>query len=1242
MRVTALGKNAFTPSLALLCEGSGQEICDIESKRAATKVAAAWCWPPHPLRHLGEDMGSIEKSSTRLVQKKAVPKPKAVGDEKGIKDAKSPKALIQIQATSRGFLARKTFAKMQEKRDAAMVVQQNVRVFLKVRSWPWMKLLYKLKPQLKSNVPSGGQGDDYSNDVAALTSLGGGGVGEDLQKRVMSLLLQKRELQHQIQAEQVNVTSVEMRCGGLKRSNVELQGKVEALTERLQDEEERSADLETRTKKLEEDSANTKLYVEDLELLLVKGDKEKVAVENKAKKLLSEVTTLEESILKMTKENKALQENHALTLEDLRAEEDKVVVLKNTTARLEMQVDEVEGALEKEKKVRLDLERVKRKLEVDLKLLEDTMVEMNNGKQQLEEKLRRKDFEVGNLSKSRGEEMTLTSQLQRKIIDLQTRNSELEERSGRLQSELSAAERRGACAAAALDKLAHRLEEAEGEAVVRADSARKRELELQRLRRGLEEATVQQEEAVTAMRAKHGDALVHANEQIEDLHKLKQNLEKEKCELGMQVEDLGNSLEQLNKTKVSLQKANRLLDEQLCELRKKDEAGAKAAGDLAAQRALALAERDALGRQLEEKELQVTQAAKLSQSLTQMIEDLRQQLLDEGKARATLSGMVKAARHDRVLLGELGEEEEAALLGTQRALSQAHAEVAQWRAKYEMDVIQRTDELEDAKKKITVRLQVAEEEKEAANAKCASLEKTRKRLQIDVDDLTMESERVQAANTNLQKKQKAFETVLAEWKQRQQETQGELLAAQKESCALGTEVFKLKNLHEEMIAQVENLKRDKEALQGEVQDLVEQLADRENIVRGLEKSRKQLETEKMEALASLEELETSLEYSEGRVMRTKLEITQAKAEMARRLSEKDEEVVVMVRLHQRNVESLQFSLEAEMKAKAEAVRLSKKIETELIEKQTALAQALRQASEAQEHLKGLQAQIKALQLQLDEEERGSRERAEQCVELERRCGVLQEELQEAAAALEQAERCRRASEQEAQDVAQRVQLLLTQNTSLISQKKKLESDLAEASAALEKSVQQNSIVEERAAKATSDLSMVSDELQASRDVLSHMERVKANMEDAAHDLQARLQEAEEEAMKGGKKQLLKMEARMRELQSDLDEEQRRSAETVKTARKHERRVKELTILAEEDRKTAVRQQDLVEKLQLQVKSYKKQSEEAEAQINTSLAKCRKVQHQLGSAEERADAAESQVQKLRSRCRNGVGLKTDAK
>lgn len=52
-------------------------------------------------------------------------------------------------------------------------------------------------------------------------------------------------------------------------------------------------------------------------------------------------------------------------------------------------LNQLEGSLEQEKKIRMDLERAKRKLEGDLKLTQESLMDLENDKQQLDERLKK-------------------------------------------------------------------------------------------------------------------------------------------------------------------------------------------------------------------------------------------------------------------------------------------------------------------------------------------------------------------------------------------------------------------------------------------------------------------------------------------------------------------------------------------------------------------------------------------------------------------------------------------------------------------------------------------------------------------------------------------------------------------------------------------------------------------------------------------------------------------------------------
>merc|ERR1712133_90792 len=135
------------------------------------------------------------------------------------------------------------------------------------------------------------------------------------------------------------------------------------------------------------------------------------------------------------------------------------------------------------------------------------------------------------------------------------------------------------------------------------------------------------------------------------------------------------------------------------------------------------------------------------------------------------------------------------------------------------------------------------------------------------------------------------------------------------------------------------------------------------------------------------------------------------------------------------------------------------------------------------------------------------------------------------------------------------------------------------------------------------------------------------------EMQQRLDEAETNALKGGKKAMNKMETRIRELESELDAENRRYADAHKNLRKSERRIKELSFAGDEDRKNHGRMQGLIDQLQAKIKTYKKQIEEAEEIAALNLAKFRQVQSNLTGSTERADISEQALAKTRARARS---------
>ncbi|XP_033987905.1 putative uncharacterized protein MYH16 isoform X2 [Trematomus bernacchii] len=765
---------------------------------------------------------------------------------------------------------------------------------------------------------------------------------------------------------------------------------------------------------------------------------------------------------------------------------------------------------------------------------------------------------------------------------------------------------------------------------------KKREAELQRLRRDREEASVQSEALTASLRKRNSEAMAELSEQCEALQRSRAKLEKEKQNMRMEMEELAASVDSLLKAKTSSESQMKKLEEQLSEASRTADDLQRAQMELSVARNRLTADNADFSRRMEGAESRAGQLGRSKNLLQSQVQELRKQLEEEVKYKQALSSSLSSERQDCMVLKEQLEEEQESKQELQRHVSKLSNEVTHWRSKHELDTMQNADELEDTKKKLASRLQEAEEAVEATQAKCSSLEKNKQRLQGEVGELCLDLEKASSCGQALDKKQRILEKQLGDWKQKCEELVAEVEGCQKESRQHTMELFKMKTAHEESLEQLETLRRENKACQEEVADLTDQISDGGKSVHELQKAKKKIEMEKDELQASLEECEAALEVEETKVLRLHLELSQAKENLEFRLQEKDEEIDASRKSHQRALESLQASLDLEMNGKAEGLKLKKKQEADITELELQVDMLTKNSTELNKNSKKMQQQMKELQAQLEEEVRSHEEDREEQAAVERRCTLLFSEATGTRSALESAERARKVLDTELQEAKETLSNLHSQFQLALSGRRNLEMDLQNLQQEHEELRGKLRGYTDRSKKTGCELAKVGEELRLEQEHTLHLERGRKDLEAQIRDMSSRVEEAEQTALKGGKKIIQKLEGKVKEMELELDSEQKRHAETVKTLRKNERRLKELLFQSEEDQKNQQRMQELVERLQNKMKAYKRQVEEAEEQANMNLAKYRKTVHELDDAEERADIAESALTKFRTKSRGSAG------
>ncbi|EDW04017.1 GH11564 [Drosophila grimshawi] len=1158
-----------------------------------------------------------------------------LGQMEEFRDERLGKIMSWMQAWARGYLSRRGFKKLQEQRVALKVVQRNLRKYLQLRTWPWYKLWQKIKPLL--NVSR------IEDEIARLEEKAKKAeelhaaevkVRKELEVLNAKLLAEKTALLDSLSGEKGQLQDFQERNAKLTAQKNDCENQLRDIQERLTQEEDARNQLFQQKKKADQEISGLKKDIEDMELNIQKAEQDKATKDHQIRNLNDEIAHQDELINKLNKEKKMQGESNQKTGEELQAAEDKINHLNKVKAKLEQTLDELEDSLEREKKVRGDVEKGKRKVEGDLKLTQEAVADLERNKKELEQTIQRKDKELSSITAKLEDEQVVVGKHQRQIKELQARIEELEEEVEAERQARAKAEKQRADLARELEELGERLEEAGGATSAQIELNKKREAELSKLRRDLEEANIQHESTLANLRKKHNDAVAEMAEQVDQLNKLKAKAEHDRQSSHNELNQTRTACDQLARDKAAQEKIAKQLQHTLNEVQSKLDETNRTLNDFDASKKKLSIENSDLLRQLEEAESQVSQLSKIKISLTTQLEDTKRLADEESRERATLLGKFRNLEHDLDNLREQVEEEAEGKADLQRQLSKANAEAQVWRSKYESDGVARSEELEEAKRKLQARLAEAEETIESLNQKCIGLEKTKQRLSTEVEDLQLEVDRANAIASAAEKKQKAFDKIIGEWKLKVDDLAAELDASQKECRNYSTELFRLKGAYEEGQEQLEAVRRENKNLADEVKDLLDQIGEGGRNIHEIEKARKRLEAEKDELQAALEEAEAALEQEENKVLRAQLELSQVRQEIDRRIQEKEEEFENTRKNHQRALDSMQASLEAEAKGKAEALRMKKKLEADINELEIALDHANKANAEAQKNIKRYQQQLKDIQTALEEEQRARDDAREQLGISERRANALQNELEESRTLLEQADRGRRQAEQELADAHEQLNEVSAQNASISAAKRKLESELQTLHSDLDELLNEAKNSEEKAKKAMVDAARLADELRAEQDHAQTQEKLRKALEQQIKELQVRLDEAEANALKGGKKAIQKLEQRVRELENELDGEQRRHADAQKNLRKSERRVKELSFQSEEDRKNHERMQDLVDKLQQKIKTYKRQIEEAEEIAALNLAKFRKAQQELEEAEERADLAEQAISKFRAKGRAG--------
>merc|ERR550534_2729125 len=902
---------------------------------------------------------ALDPEKFRLGHTKVFFRAGILGYMEEVREDRIGSVLSWLQSQARGKASRIVFKKMQDQKLALYCLQRTIRNYYIGKTWLWWQLWLAIKPNLKCTKFAQYKAE-YEEKIAVAEANIDKAIAECNKVKAVyeRISAEKNELVLALQSGGSAVQDIIDKTNRLEAQKNDLQKQMDETQARIRAEEDQIASLEAQSAKVKADADKLAGDVKTLESKLEATEEDKVTKDNQIRTLKEEIAHQEDMVGKLQKEKRSVGDSRQKTEEDIQAMEDKCNHLNKVKGKLEQALDETEDSLEREKKAKGDVEKLKRKVEGDLKLTQEAVSDLERIRSELTQTIQRKDKEVTSMSAKIEDEQTLGSKYQKQVKELSSRLEELDEELTIERQNRAKAEKNRSTLSRDIGDLAEKLEDAGNNTATQIELNKKREAELAKLKAELDESNIAHEGTLAALRQKHNNNMAEMGEQIDGLNKMKAKADKDKAGMERDLGEARATLDEAMRERANHERNGKLTGALIVESNVKLDEMARALNEADSSRKKLQVENQDLTRQIEEVENAIAALGKSKISLTTQLEDTKRLGDSEARDRAALIAKFKNLSSELESLRDRIDEESEKKSDALKALSKAHAESQLWKSKFETEGLGRVDELEGGKAKLSARLVEAEETIDTLNQKVASTEKTKHRLETELEDLQLEYERVHAAAIITEKRGRNFDKVIGEWKAKADDLGTEIEASQKECRNYNSELFRLKAAWDETTEQLDVVKRENKNLADEIKDLLDQLGDGGRSIHELDKQRRRLEVEKEELQAALEEAEAALEQEENKVLRAQLELGQVRHEIDRRIQEKEEEFDNTRKNHARAMESLAASLEGEQRAKGEALRIKKKLESDINELEIALDHANKANAEGQKAIKRYQGQLR--------------------------------------------------------------------------------------------------------------------------------------------------------------------------------------------------------------------------------------------------------------------------------------------
>merc|ERR1711936_18703 len=312
----------------------------------------------------------------------------------------------------RGYVYKKKY----DQRELIKVGQRNFRKYLASRDWGWFVLIQKTRgliglpnPEEELRLLEEKANATWGKYKEALD------VTATLQGSMDGLKAEIEAMGKQLAEEQGNISVYTDRQTKATATKVQAEAELKDAQAVLSSEESSRIALAGEVKTHSGSVGVVKKEIEDIELAIAKVELEKGNRDHTIKVLQDEIADQDEVINKLNKEKKHIAETQAKSNDDMITVNEKVDHLASVKSKLESTLGELESSLDKQK----------RKLEGDLKMAQDGVVELERAKRDIEVTIGNKEKNNAQLAAKLDDEQNLVAKAlkggRKAMIKMETR-----------------------------------------------------------------------------------------------------------------------------------------------------------------------------------------------------------------------------------------------------------------------------------------------------------------------------------------------------------------------------------------------------------------------------------------------------------------------------------------------------------------------------------------------------------------------------------------------------------------------------------------------------------------------------------------------------------------------------------------------------------------------------------------------------------------------------------------------------